>query len=57
MKTNAEFANTLEDSICEKEAMEQLVSYRAQARTSNKVKEILLHYKIRDWQSLPHFKH
>ena len=33
------------------------MSNRAQAETSNKVKDILCHYEIKDWQSLPHFKH
>ena len=56
MKTDAEFVNTLEDNIRERGAMDKLVSNRAQAETSNKVKDILRHYEIKDWQSLPHFK-
>ena len=55
MKTNAEFVYTLEDNIREREAMDKLVSNRAQAKTSNKVKDILRHFEIKDWQSLPHF--
>ena len=57
MKTDAEFVNTLEDNIRERGAMDKLVFNRAQAKTFNKVKNILCHYEIKDWQLLPHFEH
>ena len=50
MKTDAKFVNTLEENIRERGAMDKLVSDRAQAKTSNKVKDILRHYEIKDWQ-------
>jgi len=52
--TDAEFANILNDEIRERGAMDILISDRAQAEISNRVKDILRTYVIKDWQSEPH---
>jgi hypothetical protein len=41
----------------QKGAMDKLLSDRAQVKLSNKVKDILWHYFIRDWQSKPYHEH
>jgi hypothetical protein len=50
-KSNAEFARTLEDEIRKRGAMDKLVTDRAQAEISKKVKDILRALFIQDWQS------
>ncbi|HSN66994.1 MAG TPA: hypothetical protein VLS94_10155, partial [Fusibacter sp.] len=57
MKTDKEFVNTLEDNIRKRGAMDKLVSDRAQAEISAKVKSILRALVIDDWQSEPHHQH
>jgi hypothetical protein len=52
--TDGEFAGLLEESIRKRGAMDCLVSDRAKALISNKVKDILRSYKIQDFQSEPH---
>ena len=52
--TDAEFANILNDEIRERGAMDILISDRAQAEISNRFKDILRTYVIKDWQSEPH---
>ena len=52
--TDAEFANILNDEIRERGAMNILISDRAQAEISNRVKDILRTYVIKDWQSEPY---
>ena len=52
--TDAEFANVLNDEIRERGAMDMLISDRAQAEISNRVKDILRVFVIKDWQSEPH---
>ena len=37
--------------------MDKLISDRAQVEISNKVKEVLRHLVIDDWQSEPHYQH
>jgi hypothetical protein len=53
-KTDKECINTLEDNIPIQGAMTKLISERATAEISNKIKDILRAYKIDDWQSEPH---
>ncbi len=57
MKTDKEFVNTLEDNIRKRGAMDKLISDRAQAQISNRVKDILRNLVIDDWQSQPHHQH
>ena len=52
-KTDGEFVNTLEDNIRKHGAPNHLLSDRAQAKVSNKVKQVLRGYCIGDWQSEP----
>ena len=57
MKTDSEFVHRLQDEIRKRGAMDKLISDRAQLEISNKVKDILRHLCIDDWQSEPHFQH
>ena len=57
MKTDADFARTLMDVICKQGAMDKLVSDKAQAEISQKVKDILRHLIIDDWQSKTNYQH
>ena len=57
MKSEKEFIHTLEDTIRKSEAMDKLISDRAQVEISNKVMDILRAYRIDDWQSEPHHQH
>ena len=56
-KSNAEFARTLEDEIRKRGAMDKLVTDRAQAEISKKVKDILRVLFIQDWQSEAYYHH
>ena len=51
VKTDGDFTTVLMDNICKCDAMDLLISDRAQAEISNKVKDILCHLCIDDWQS------
>jgi Reverse transcriptase (RNA-dependent DNA polymerase) len=57
MRTDKEFVNTLEDNIRKRGAMSQLVSDRAQVEIGNRVKDILRHFVIGDYQSEPYHEH
>ena len=57
MKTDADFARTLMDVIRKRGAMDKLVSDKAQAEISQKVKDILRHLIIDDWQSETNYQH
>ena len=57
MRTDSQFVDTLMDVIRKGGAMDQLVSDRAQVEISTKVKDILRHLCIDDWQSEPHYQH
>ena len=57
MKTDGQFVNTLQDNICQRGAPTRLISDRAQAEISNKVKDILRALIIGAWQSEPHQQH
>jgi hypothetical protein len=48
MKTDTEFINTLEDNICQRGAISNLISDWALAEISNKAKDLLCAYKIDD---------
>ncbi|KAK1734452.1 hypothetical protein QTG54_014959 [Skeletonema marinoi] len=54
MTTDGEFINTFEDEIRQRGAMDTIISDRAQAEVSNRVKTILRNLYIKDWQSEPH---
>ena len=54
MNTDGEFINTFEDEIRQRGAMDTIISDRAQAEVSNRVKTILRNLYIKDWQSEPH---
>jgi len=56
-KSDAEFARTLEDEIRKRGAMDKLVTDRAQAEISKKVKDILRALFIQDWQSEAYYHH
>ena len=57
MKTDKQFVNTLEDNICERGAMNKLISDRAQVEISSKVHDVLRALTIGNWQSEPHQQH
>jgi len=57
MYTDGEFVNSLEDEIRFRGAMDTLISDRAQAEISNRVKTILRALYIREWQSEPTKQH
>ena len=57
MKTDAQFVNAFEDNIRQRGAMDKLISDRAKAETSKKIKDIMRNYHIDDWQSEPHHQH
>ena len=54
IKSDEQFANTLEDNIRTRGAMSKLISDRAQVEISNCVKDILRSLIIDDWQSELH---
>jgi hypothetical protein len=49
--SDKQFLNTLEDNIRKRGAMDKLISDRARAEVSNKVRDILRALHIKDWQS------
>ena len=53
LHSDGDFINTLRDMIRKRGAMDKLISDRAQAEVSNKVKDILRHMCIKGWQSKP----
>ena len=54
LKSGSHFINTLEDNIRIRGAMDLLISDSAKNEISNKVKDILRTYHIKDWQSEPY---
>ena len=54
MLTDGQFVGSLEDEIRYRGAMDLLISDRAQAEISARVREILRAFRIKDWQSEPH---
>ena len=57
IKTDAAFAQTLEDNIRFRGAMDVLITDGAKAEISAKVKNILRHYRIGEYMSEPHHQH
>lgn len=57
MKREREFANTLEDCVRERGAMNRLLSDRASVEISERVKNFLRFLIIGAWQSEPHMQH
>ena len=57
LANDGQFASTLMDVIRKSGAMDVLISDRAQMEISNKVKDILRHLIIDDWQSEAHYQH
>jgi hypothetical protein len=57
IKTDKQFANTLEDNIIQRGAPLKLISDRGQAIISDKVADILCSFCIDNWQSEPHQQH
>jgi hypothetical protein len=57
MNSDKEFVSVLEDNICLRGAMSQLIIGRATAEVSLKIKDILRAYHIADWKSEPHHQH
>ena len=57
LQTEKQFVNTLQENIRNRGAMDKLITDRAQSEISTKVKDILRHYIISDWQSEPHYQH
>jgi len=57
VKTDAAFVNTLEDNICQRGAMDKLISNGAQAELSNHAKDVLRSLCIDDWHSEAHYQH
>jgi hypothetical protein len=54
LKIDKEFVNTLEDNICERGAVDRLISDCAKAKMSSRVKHILLTLLIGAWYSEPY---
>ena len=54
MKSDKQFSSTLSGNICQRGAMDKLISYRVQVEIRNKVKDMLLMPLIDDWNSEPH---
>ena len=50
LHTEKQVENTLQDNIIKRGAMEKLITDRAQSEISTKVKNILRHLVIGDWQ-------
>jgi hypothetical protein len=57
MQTESNFLNTLQDNVRQWGAMDKLVSDRAMVEISDKVKDYLRCYHIKDWQSEPYHEH
>ena len=57
MTSEKEFVNTLEDEIRQRGAMDMLITDSARVETSDRVNEVLRAYRIKDWQSEPHYQH
>ena len=57
LANDGQFASTLMDVIRKSGAMDVLISDRAQMEISHKVKDILRHLIIDDWQSEAHYQH
>ena len=57
MKTESQFVNTLQDIIRSHGAPTKLISDSAQTEIGNKMKDILHHLHIEDWQSEVHHQH
>jgi hypothetical protein len=57
MKMESDFITTLQENIRKRGAMDLLISDRAQVEVSERVKELLRHYMIDDWQSEPYHEH
>jgi hypothetical protein len=56
LKTDKAFVNTLEDNIRERGEMDKLISDRAKAENSSRVKQILHAVGISSWFSEPYHK-
>ena len=54
LKSDGDFYGSLMDVIRQRGAMDCLISDRAKAEISNRVKEVLRAYSIDDWQSEPY---
>ena len=54
MKMDKQFVNVLQDNIRRRGAMSKLISDRAQVEISNRVRDMLKNYLIKDWQSELH---
>ena len=57
MKQQSQFVNTLEDNICERGAMNKLISDSAKVEISQQVHNLLHHLYISAWQSEPYHQH
>ena len=57
LQSEKQFVSTLQDNIRKQGAMDKLITDRAQAEISTKVKDILRHLIIGDWQSESHYQH
>jgi len=57
VKTDAAFVNTLEDNIRQRGAMDKLISDGAQAKLSDRAKDVLRALCIDDWHSEAHYQH
>ena len=55
--TDGDYVDCLLDVMRRYGAMDQIISDRAQAEVSDRVKDILRVYGIKDWQSEPHHQH
>lgn len=54
MKTDKQFVNTFEDMICDRVAMDQLITDSAKVETMGRAKDIFRTYVIGNWCSEPH---
>ena len=57
MKSDSQFVHTLLDVIRKRGAMDKLISDNGKAQVSTKVKDVLRHLFIDDWQSEAYYQH
>ena len=55
--TEKQFTNTLEENIRKREAIDKLISDRAQVEISTRVQSILCVHAIDSWKSESHYQH
>ena len=57
LRNDRDFINVLSEVIRKRGAMDKLISDRSQVEISHKIKDLLRHLFIDDWQSESHYQH